>query len=332
MNQRKILRASGIAVLCILSVVVLGVIYITCLLPSVPLEKTLKITATPERLARGRYLFETVAGCKECHSSRDQKLFAMPVTEGTTGEGGEVFDSKKGFPGTYIAKNLTPYHLSNWTDAELFRAITSGVGKDGHALFPIMPYQAFAHADKEDIYSIISYLRTLKPIAKDWPASHSDFPMNLIIHTMPAKPDFHPVPSKENTVAYGGYLVNMASCVTCHSQVDKGKIIEGMQFAGGRKFPLPTGGIVSSANITPDIETGIGGWTREIFMQRFMSYADSGFTAALVTPGTFNTIMPWAQFGKMLPEDLSAIYDYLRTVKPIKNKVVKFSKNAVSKS
>jgi len=331
MNKRKVFRTGAIAALCIILVMSLGVIYITCFLPSVPLERTLKIRATPERLARGRYLFETVAGCKECHSSRDPKLFAMPVTEGTTGEGGEVFDSKKGFPGAYIAKNLTPYHLGNWTDAELLRAITSGVSKDGQSLFPIMPYQAFAHADKEDIYSVISYLRSLKPIAKDWPASHSDFPMNLIIHTMPGKADFRPMPSKENTVAYGAYLANMASCVTCHSQVDKGKIIDGMQFAGGRKFPLPTGGVLSSANITPDMETGIGGWTREIFMQRFMSYADSGFVSAPITPGTFNTIMPWTQFGKMQPEDLSAIYDYLRSVKPVKNKVVKFLKDSASK-
>jgi mono/diheme cytochrome c family protein len=332
MNKRKLLRRAGITAVCIVFLVLAAIIYITCFLPAVPLDKSITVEATPDRLARGRYLFETVAGCIDCHSYRDPKLFAMPVKEGSIGQGGEAFDRKLGFPGSYIAKNITPYHLGNWTDAELFRAITSGVSKDGHALFPIMPYHAFGHADKEDIYSIISYMRTLKPIEKDWPASEVDFPMNLIIHTIPGQPDLQPAPARENAKAYGGYLVNLAGCITCHSQAEKGKLIPGMQFAGGRQFPLPTGGTVVSANITPDMETGIGAWSREAFMQRFMSYADSNYKPTPVAPGAFNTFMPWTQFSKLAPEDISAIYDYLRSLKPVRNKVVKFLKDLPSKN
>jgi len=320
---RKLGKIIGFIFLALILIIVSIIVYIKAALPSIPVE-VLQVKATPERVARGHYLFNYVAGCEECHSSRDEHLFAMPVKEGTDGVGGEAFDKRVGFPGTYIAKNLTPYHLSDWTDGELFRAITSGVSKDGHALFPIMPYAQFGQADKEDIYSIISYMRTLKPIKKDWPVSHSDFPMNIIIYTIPAKPGFQTIPERTNSIRYGGYLVNFASCVTCHTQADKGKIIPGMEFGGGRQFPLPTGGTLSSANITPDKETGIGNWTREAFIQRFRSYGDSSFKAPAITDGSFNTIMPWTQFGKMSVEDLGAIYDFLRTVKPIKNKVIKF--------
>jgi len=41
-----------------------------------------------------------------------------------------------GFPSKFYAKNLTPSHLGNWTDGEIFRAITTGVDKAGNALSP----------------------------------------------------------------------------------------------------------------------------------------------------------------------------------------------------
>jgi mono/diheme cytochrome c family protein len=322
--KKRILKIAGYIFL-ILAVLLAGVVsYVKFALPSVAVQD-LHITATPERLARGAYLFNVVAGCQDCHSHREEHLFSMPIKEGTVGEGGESFDKEKGFPGTYIAKNITPFHLANWSDGELFRAITSGVSKDGHALFPVMPYLHFGHADKEDIYSIIAYIRTLQPIKKDVPASHSDFPMDIIINTMPAPPDFQTLPDRSNSVLYGKYLVNMASCITCHSQAEKGKIIAGLEFGGGRSFPLPTGGFVRSANITPDVETGIGNWTKEAFIQRFRSYGDSSFKPGIVREGSFNTFMPWTQFAKMTTDDLAAIYDYLRTIKPVKNDVTKFS-------
>ena len=53
--------------------------------------------------------------------------------------GGDVFDQKFGFPGKYYAKNITPEGISRYTDGELFRVITTGVTKEGKALFPVMP-------------------------------------------------------------------------------------------------------------------------------------------------------------------------------------------------
>jgi len=43
-----------------------------------------------------------------------------------------------GFPGDFYTSNLTPVSLASWTDGEIFREITTGVSKDGHALFPMM--------------------------------------------------------------------------------------------------------------------------------------------------------------------------------------------------
>jgi hypothetical protein len=118
--------------------------------------------------------------------------------------------------------------------------------------------------------------------------------------------------------------VTAASCIECHTAVDKGKIIEKLAFSGGREFNLPNG-TVRSANITPDKETGIGLWTKESFVKRFAAFADSAYQIPVVKSNEFNTIMPWNMYGHMTTEDLEAIYTYLATLKPISNKVLKFS-------
>ena len=111
--------------------------------------------------------------------------------------------------------------------------------------------------------------------------------MNFIINTIPKKPSFKPMPGKSNPVLYGQYLVNAASCIECHSQADKGSLIAGLEFAGGREFPMPTGGVVRSANITPHPTAGIGKWTKDMFVQRFKAYADSSASNQPIEPGAF---------------------------------------------
>ena len=295
-------------------------------LPNVGAAPDIKIESTPARLERGKYLAHSVAACMDCHSTRDWKTFAAPILPGTLGIGGEVFDQTMGFPGSYISKNITPFSLKNWTDGEIYRAITSGVSKNGSSLFSVMPYPNYSVLDQEDIYSIIAYIRSIPAIESVVKPSKSDFPMNFIINTMPQKPDHHAIPAKSDKVLYGKYIFTMASCNDCHTKIDKGQPIPGMELAGGFEFgPLPTGGTVRSANITPDKESGIGNWTEQQFVNRFKTYADSGFTPMPVEQGRFNTIMPWLMYKDMSSEDLAAIFAYLKTVKPVNNKVVKFT-------
>jgi mono/diheme cytochrome c family protein len=192
-------------------------------------------------------------------------------------------------------------------------------------MFPVMPYPYYGKMDQEDIYSLIAYLRSLEPIQNEVPQSVSDFPMNFILNTIPAKPAHTKRPDPSDEVAYGGYLVNAAGCIECHTQVKQGQIIPELAFGGGRDFAMPDGSVVRSANITPDTETGIGKWTTEAFVQRFKAYADSSYVVPEVKPGDFNTIMPWLMYCNMTEQDLKAIHAYLKTVAPIKNQVVKFT-------
>jgi len=318
-------RLFVIALMTILLIVVGIVSYVKLFLPNVGSAPGLTVERTPERVKRGEYLANHVTLCIDCHSTRDWSRFSGPPLSGTLGKGGELFDQKFGFPGVYYSKNITPAGISRYSDGELFRVITTGVSKEGKALFPVMPYHYYGRMDQEDIYSIISYIRTLTPINNKVPESVSDFPMNLIINTIPSKAELTVKPPETDVVNYGKYLVNAAACLECHTKFEKGKLVAGTEFGGGREFPFPDGSIVRTGNITPDEETGIGRWSENEFLDIFHTRSDSATLAKKLEPEAFNTMMPWTMYGKMRNEDLKAIYAYLQTVKPIRNAVVQFS-------
>lgn len=279
------------------------------------------VTSNALRLERGAYLANHVAGCITCHSMRDWSRLAAPPIAGSEGGGGDIFDRSNGLPGSVTVSNITPIFLGNYSDGELIRAIACGVTKENRALFPIMPYTDYNHLSREDMFAIVAYLRKLRPIERVIPAPDLDFPVNLIVRTMPLQ---HYVPAEDikrsDTVKYGRYLTTIASCFGCHTLINRGKPVPGMDYAGGREFHL-RGGVVRASNITPDRQTGIGSWSRETFISRFKSFT------ADVPAGAhgFNTPMPWTQYAGMTEEDLGAIYTYLRTIKPVNNRVERWT-------
>jgi cytochrome c553 len=323
--MKKALKVIGYIV-AFLSVAVAAMLtYVKAALPDVGDANDLKIEYTPERIARGKYLATSVTVCMDCHSKRDWTKFSGPLVPGTLGQGGERFDQKLGLPGVFISKNITPHGISRYTDGELLRVITTGVNKEGNAMFPLMPYTYYGRMDLEDIYSIITYVRSIAPIDNTIDQSQPDFPMNFIINTIPQPAQHQKRPDKSDKLAYGAYMINATACAECHTQVNKGQIIPELKYGGGREFPFSDGSIVRSANITPDGETGIGKWTEELFIQKFRVYADSNYVSERVKAGEFNSWMPWTMYAQMDRDDLAAIFHYLKTVKPISNKVTKFT-------
>lgn len=325
--MKTILKAIGL-LLGVLIVAGLGwLIYFNSTHPKVAPAKDIHIEATPERLERGKYLATVAANCIDCHSKRDVSKYSMPVIAGTEGMGGEMFDKTiADIPGVLYARNITPAGIGDWTDGEILRAITVGVNKKGEALFPLMPYMRFRHMTQEDLYSIIAYIRTLKPIENKVPERSLDFPVNFIVKTIPNDvTEFAPsIPEKSNTIAYGKYMANAVGCIDCHTKLVKGQMMPGTEFAGGFKFCV-NGKCSTSANITPDNETGIGLLTQEAFLAKFTFYRDEKAKNIPVGTNENNTIMPWARLSELNDDDINAIYAYLRTLPPIVNKVEKFS-------
>jgi hypothetical protein len=139
------------------------------------------------------------------------------------------------------------------------------------------------------------------------------------------------IPAKSDTVAYGKYLVTIAGCGDCHTPTDRGKPIDSMRFAGGMEFNLPWG-VVRSSNLTPDSETGLGGWDRETFVLLFKGYNNDEGRNIPVPDGEFNTVMPWTMYAGMTEEDLGAVFTYLHSLKPIMHQVEKFTPHGTAVS
>ncbi len=322
--MKKLGKILLVLVVVLIVVVASGLTYLSVGLPNVPEAEDLKIEYSAELVERGEYLANAVMVCMDCHSERDWSKFSGPIVEGTLGKGGEVFDQNMSFPGRYVSKNITPHHLSSWTDGEIFRAITAGVSKDGKALFPIMPYHHYGTLDRRDIEAVIAYIRTLPAIESEPEKSESDFPMNFIINTLPHEPQFVTRPSEADLVAYGKYMTNAAGCYDCHTRQEKGSFV-GQEYAGGMEFKMPDGAVMRSANITPQEGSGIGSWTAEQFVNRFKQYSDSGYVFPSTPSGTFQSIMPWSMYTHMAEHDLESIYAYLMTIEPVENQVQWYS-------
>jgi hypothetical protein len=90
----------------------------------------IKVAMTPERIARGKYLFEVLGDCEGCHSQRDFTRVGGPVVPAGRGRGVTMSELVNGLPGTVVASNITPdaeTGLGAWTDGEKIRAIREGI-------------------------------------------------------------------------------------------------------------------------------------------------------------------------------------------------------------
>ena len=115
-----------------------------------------------------------------------------------------------------------------------------------------------------------------------------------------------PAPPSPETIAKGKALTEAGDCGSCHT-ADPAK-----PFAGGKRIDTPFGGIYS-ANLTPDLNTGIGRWTDEDFLRamRFGVRPDG----AAEYPA-----FPYPHFTKVTRDDIFAIRAYLHTLGPVNNK------------
>jgi mono/diheme cytochrome c family protein len=111
---------------------------------------------------RGAYLV-TIGHCMECHSAWSRGVSDF---KNGLGGGGRVFPASAGAPDS-IAANITSHPtagIGGWSDAEISRAITHGIGRDGRPLKPPMAYGFYAGLKPADLADIIAYLHTVPPL------------------------------------------------------------------------------------------------------------------------------------------------------------------------
>jgi mono/diheme cytochrome c family protein len=143
-------------------------------------------------------------------------------------------------------------------------------------------------------------------------------------------------------VKRGEYLVRFGGCSDCHTpkrmtargvEEDLSRHLAG--HPGDAKLPpppaLPPGpwsvmtagstawsgpwGVSYASNLTPDVTSGMGLWTEEMFLKAMRAGKHYGVSRDILPP------MRWQGLAGLTDEDLKAIYAYLRSIPPVKNRV-----------
>lgn len=273
----------------------------------------IKASADSAVIARGKYLAMGPAHCASCHGTPGSGELVEKGIEVAL-SGGHKFDLPIG---EVYARNITPdveTGIGGFSDAELARELRYGVRRDGTAIIPFMP---FHNVSDEDLAAIISFLRSQKPVKNKVPEQTTTL-IGRVVKAFLLKPSgpSGPVPkavAQDTSVAYGKYLANsVANCQGCHTNRDlmTGAFI-GENFAGGMVMGSsvePEKYYFVTPNLTPDSTGRMFGWSQDMFIKRFRM--------GRLLPGTH---MPWGPFSRMSDNELKAIYNYLNTLKPVKN-------------
>jgi len=150
-------------------------------------------------------------------------------------------------------------------------------------------------------------------------------------------------PTKAERVARGNYIVNTSGCNDCHTpwkMGEKGPEPDLTRLLSGHpeklrmpKTALPPGawmgapwmtefqgpwGKTYAMNLTPDVNTGIGIWTEDMFIRAIREGRHWGQSRPIMPP------MPWTVYRNLTDEDLKSVYAYLRSIPPVHNRVPEF--------
>lgn len=267
--------------------------------------------------ARGEIVF-AAGNCTSCHTDLKNK--------GPLLAGGRALATPFGI---FFGPNITPdpvHGIGRWSDDDFIRALRKGLSPKGEHYFPVFPYPAFTGLTDQDLRDLKAYIFTLPPVPRPNKPHAAPFPFNLRLGAAVWKLLYFregpmvPEPARDATWNRGRYLVEAAGhCGECHTQRDRlGGLKRAMWMAGSSDGaegkPAP--------NITPDKATGIGDWKESdlVYFLEIGTLPDGdvagGLMAEVIRYGT----------GRLSAEDRHAIAAYLRTQKPIVNKVQRAAK------
>ena len=315
--MKKLLKILGIVLGIAVLAIIVFVIYVNVRgtgshevnVPAIP-----NVEVTPARIERGERIASML--CKNCHLN--------PETGKMTGR---MLKEVPQF-GKIYSRNITKdpeIGIGKWSDAEIIYFIRTGINpKSGKFIPPYMP--KLLHISDEDLRSVVAFLRSDMPEVQadksEFPESEPSFLSKFLslVAFHPYEYPAHEIPDPDTTnqLAWGKYLsLYQIECFACHSKDFKTMNVEVPEksegfFGGGNQMTDEDGKPITTLNITPDEETGIGKWTEEEFIKALRSgIVPNG-------PALRNPMMPYLT---LTDEEAKAIYAYLRTVPKIRNKV-----------
>jgi alcohol dehydrogenase (quinone), cytochrome c subunit len=216
--------------------------------------------ATVNLVARGEYLAKA-GDCVACHSAPRGKPFAggLPMTTPM---------------GRIYTTNITPdpdTGIGRYTEQDFVRAVREGVAKDGHNLYPAMPYPSYAKVSDDDMKALYAwFMRGVAPVRQANRAADIPWPLNMRwplklwnVVFLDSSP-YQQRPDKDAQWNRGAYLVQgLGHCGACHTPrgaafQEKAQDESGSTFLSG----APVDNWFAS-NLTGNHNTGLGRWSED---------------------------------------------------------------------
>jgi mono/diheme cytochrome c family protein len=281
-----------------------------------------KVESSPEMVARGAYIANTIGVCVECHNGRPSD-FDYKTQPERFNEFSDMFGGYTVKTGGMVLSipNITPDRqtgIGDWTDDEIRRAIRDGINHDGDKLISFMPFMQYQYMSDADVNALVAYLRSLQPVNKQRGEMKMPFFIKNLMLAQGHEPTVNvPEPDRSDPIAYGRDLVHLGHCGECHSAAYTwhGADDDPAYLAGSKiRFKEPTGKY-PAPNLTPDKETGIGNYTPEDLVRAMRT--GTRLDGQMMQP----PMGPFAEaYGRMTDEDLDAIAAYLFSLPPVNQK------------
>jgi mono/diheme cytochrome c family protein len=258
---------------------------------------------TPELISKGAYLARA-GDCVACHTAHDGKAFA----------GGRGIASPIG---TIYATNITPDKdtgIGDWTYGDFERAVRRGVGHDGSALYPAMPFPSYAKVSDDDTQALYAYfMKGVEPVKQANLANDIPWPLSIRWPLAYWRTVFSPTPEQtpspvagtDPQLARGAYLVQgLGHCGSCHTP----RALTMQEKGLTEKDPDYLTGALLNEWAVPALR-GVGHWSQE----ELVDYLGSGRNEKASVAGEMTDVVANST-SHMSDEDLHAMAAYLKSL------------------
>jgi mono/diheme cytochrome c family protein len=176
--------------------------------------------------------------------------------------------------GAIYTTNITPdpdTGIGRYTEEEFARALREGVAKDGHNLYPAMPYPSYAKINDEDMHALYAYfMHGVAPVKQanreadiKWPLNMR-WPLKLWNAVFLEKGVYRSKAGQDVAWNRGAYLIQgLGHCGSCHTPRGIAFQEKGLDESSSAYL---TGGLLDNwfaSNLTGEHNTGLGRWSEQ---------------------------------------------------------------------
>jgi mono/diheme cytochrome c family protein len=263
--------------------------------------------ASPEQVQRGAYLARA-GDCIACHT----------VPKGQPYAGGLPLDTPIG---KVYSTNITPdleTGIGRYSTADFVKVMRTGVAKDGHRLYPAMPYTSYAKLTQDDLLALDAYFRQgIKPVRHPNRPTRLKWPLSMrslmaVWNALYLKQgEYAANPEQNSSWNRGAYLVQgLGHCGGCHTprglagQEKADSERKGKHFLAGAMLDN-----WEASPLTAKLDTGLQAWSKA----EIVEFLKTGRTARMAAFGAMaGVIEKSTQY--LTDQDLMAMAEYLKSL------------------